>query len=82
MKKALTFVETGGKICLVLETESNLVNAKHELSARSFANLSETTSSLVERTSTTNEHTEKRPLRQRRMFKNKNKKAVDKTAEL
>ena len=28
----LTFVEAGGKICLVLETESNLVNAKHELS--------------------------------------------------
>ena len=63
-------------------TESNLVNAKHELSARSFANLSETLSSLVERTSTTNEHTEKRPLRQRWMFKNKNKKAVDKNAKL
>ena len=78
----LTFVEAGGKICLVLETESNLVNAKHELSARSFANLSETTSSLVERTSTTNEHKEKRPSRQRKMFKNKNKKAVDKTAKL
>ena len=45
-------------------TGSNLVNAKHELSARSFANLSETTSSLVERTSTTNELNRERPLRQ------------------
>ena len=52
-KKVLTFGWASAKICLVLENESNLVNAKHELSARSFANLSETTSSLVERTSMT-----------------------------
>ena len=32
MKNMLTFVRTSSKICLVLETESNLVNAKHELS--------------------------------------------------
>ena len=48
---------------------SNLVNAKHELSARSFANLSETMSSLVERTSGTNEPNRERPLRQHVKFK-------------
>ena len=81
-KKALTFVETGGKICLVLETESNLVNAKHELSARSFANLSETMSSLVERTSGTNEPNRERPLRQHVKFEKLFQKVVDKRKKL
>ena len=56
--------------------------AKRELSARPFANLSETVLSLVERTLGTNEPNKERPLRQHVRFEKTLKKVFDKRMKL